>query len=123
KGNKLPKSEHLMQLPTYCYVHEKNYKMKIEGFSLLYFRRDNPFEFYEHAEAWDARWRQRIRELIANQRERYSDAANAFYHRKPKLAIGSKPCRCADDYDKLMPAYEPCPMIDVCFKRKELLAR
>lgn len=122
KGPKLPKREHLMQLPTYCYVLEKKYGMVIEGFSLLYFSRDNPFEFKEHAEQWDKRWRVRVRKLIEDQRETYKSAVQAFAQKKPELAVKMKPCSCPDDYEKKMPAYEPCPMMDVCFNRRELLA-
>jgi hypothetical protein len=122
KSSKLPKREHLMQLPTYCYVLEKKYGMTVEGFSLLYFSRDNPFEFREHAEQWDARWRSRVKVLIEQQREIYGSAVRAFVERKPELAIKNKPCSCPDDYEKKMPAYEPCPMESVCFRRKALLA-
>lgn len=120
-GKKLPKNEHLMQIPTYCYVLEKEYGMEIEGFSLLYFSRDNPFEFKEHAEQWDKRWRLRVKDLIKLQRKRYKSAVQAFAQKKPELAIACKPCQMPDDYEKLMPAYEPCPMEKVCFNRKKLL--
>lgn len=122
KSSKLPKREHLMQLPTYCYVLEKKYGMEIEGFSLLYFSRDNPFEFKEHAEQWTSRWRKKVKELIADQKKIYTSAVQAFALGKPELAIKLKPCSCPDDYEKKMPAYEPCPMEDVCFQRKNLLA-
>lgn len=121
KSSKLPKREHLMQLPTYCYVLEKKYGMVVEGFSLLYFSRDNPYEFKEYAEQWDKRWRIRVKELISNQRSTYKSAVMAFALRKPELAVKLKPCSCPDDYEKKMPAYEPCPMESVCFNRRSLL--
>lgn len=120
KGNKLPKREHLMQVPTYCYVLEKKYKMKISGFSLLYLSRDNPFEFREYAEQWGPRRRDEIRDLIKNQKKIYRAAVNSFIQDKPELAMKCKPCQVPDDYERLMPAYEDCPMEKVCFSKKLL---
>lgn len=120
KGNKLPKSEHLMQVPTYCYVLEKKYGMKISGFSLLYFSRDNPFEFREYAEEWGPRRRNEIKQLIKDQKHIYACAVNSFVQNDPDIAIGCKPCLVPDDYERKMPAYEPCPMESVCFNRQAL---
>lgn len=120
KGNKLPKREHLMQVPTYCYVLEKKYGMKISGFSLLYLSRDNPYEFKEKAERWGERRREETRKLIIQQKKIYRSAVNSFIQNKPELAIKTKPCQCPDDYERLMPAYEPCPMEKVCFNKQAL---
>lgn len=120
KGNKLPKREHLMQVPTYCYVLEKKYKMKISGFSLLYLSRDNPFEFREYAEKWGPRRRDEIKELIISQKKIYRAAVNSFIQNKPEIAMKCKPCQVPDDYERLMPAYEACPMEDVCFNKRDL---
>lgn len=122
KGNKLPKREHLMQVPTYCYVLEKKYGMKISGFSLLYFSRDNPFEFREFAEQWGPRRREEIKKLIKKQKKIYHSAVNSFVKNDPDTAIKNKPCQCPDDYERLMPAYEPCPMENVCFHKPTLRA-
>lgn len=120
KSGKLPKNEHLMQVPTYCYALEKEYGIKIEGFSLLYFSRDNPFEFHEHSEQWDKRWRERTRIMLKEQRSRYKAGLQAFATRDVDIAIRKKPCQCPDDYSRVMPAYEPCPMEKVCFSRSAL---
>jgi len=120
KTAKLPKREHLMQVPTYCYVLEKKYKMKISGFSLLYLSRDNPYEFKEKAQRWNERFRQETKELIIQQKKIYRSAVNSFIQNKPELAIKQKPCQCPDDYERLMPAYEACPMEKVCFDKRML---
>ncbi len=120
KSSELPKREHLMQVPTYCYALEKLYGMKILGFSLLYFSRDNPYEFVEKSDTWTPRWRKQIAKLIRSQKTNYQVAVQAFVQNKPELAIRYKPCQKPSDYEKLMPAYEPCPMADVCFCNKTL---
>lgn len=120
EGNKLPKREHLMQVPTYCYVLEKKYKMKISGFSLLYLSRDNPYQFKEKAERWGERRRNETKKLIIQQKKIYRSAVNSFIQNKPELAIKCKPCKAPDDYERLMPAYEPCPMEKVCFNKRSL---
>lgn len=120
KSNKLPKREHLMQVPTYCYVLEKKYGMKISGFSLLYFSRDNPYEFREYAEQWAPRRRDEIKKLIKAQKEIYRASVNSFLKNDPDIAIKKKPCQCPDDYERLMPAYDACPMESVCFHKPTL---
>lgn len=119
-GRKLPKREHLMQVPTYCYVLEKKYKMKISGFSLLYLSRDNPYEFREYAEQWGERRRAETKKLIVEQKKIYRAAVNSFIQNKPAIAIKCKPCQVPDDYERLMPAYDTCPMASVCFNKKSL---
>ena len=120
KGNKLPKREHLMQVPTYCYVLEKKYKMKISGFSLLYLSRDNPYEFREYSEQWGERRRAETKKLIVSQKKIYRAAVNSFIQNKPSIAIKCKPCQVPDDYERLMPAYDKCPMEAVCFNKRQL---
>lgn len=120
KGNKLPKREHLMQVPTYCYVLEKKYGMKISGFSLLYLSRDNPYEYREYAERWGPRRRDEIKLLIKSQKKIYRAAVNSFIQNKPEIAMKCKPCQVPDDYERLMPAYEACPMEKVCFNKRDL---
>lgn len=120
KSSGLPKSEHLQQVPTYCYALEKTYGIKVLGFSLLYFSRDNPYEFVEKSYTWTKQWRSEIADLIRQQKVIYKSAVQAFAHNKPDIAIKQKPCQRPSDYEKLMPAYEPCPMIDVCFCKRTL---
>lgn len=118
--SKLPKREHLMQVPTYCYVLEKKNGLKISGFSLLYLSRDNPFEFREIARDWNKRWRAEIKELIIDQKKKYRAAVNSFIQNKPEISMKCKPCQRKGDYEKMMPAYEPCPMEEVCFSKRDL---
>lgn len=115
KHSKLPKREHLMQVPTYCYALEELYGMEILGFSLLYFSRDNPYEFVEKSDTWNNRWRAKIKQLIIDQKRNYRVAVRGFVKNKPELAIKYKPCQIPSDYEKVMPAYEPCPMENYCF--------
>jgi len=114
--SKLPHRAHLKQIPTYCYVLQKKYKMKIAGFSILYLSRDNPFMFHEHAELWNDQWMKRTKAIIAGERRKFSAGVASFHSRDPKHAIKHKPCSCLAQYEKEIDFYDPCPMLDVCFK-------
>lgn len=112
----LPHKAHLKQIPTYCYVLEKKYKMDIKGFSVFYFSRDNPFLFHEHAELWDKPWRKRTAAIIKAERTKFRAGVRSFKTRDPKYAIAKKPCSCLKQYEEEIDFYDPCPMLDVCFK-------
>jgi hypothetical protein len=116
KKSELPHKAHLKQIPTYCYVLEKKYKMPIKGFSVLYLSRDNPFEFHEHAEFWNDRWRERVRKVISTEKRKFKAGVAAFKNRDPKIAIKSKPCSCQAEYEREIDFYDPCPYLDICFK-------
>jgi hypothetical protein len=120
QSGKLPHKGHLIQLPSYCHVLEKRYKMKISGFSLLYFSRDNPFMFYEHSEKWTSNWMRRSGDTIKNERRKFVGGVRAFALRSRQSAIIEKPCSCKEDYETVMDFYEECPMLKVCFKRNKL---
>lgn len=114
--SKLPHKAHLKQIPTYCYVLQKKYKMQIKGFSILYLSRDNPFMFHEHAEYWDKRWMLRVRDIIKGERRKFAAGVKSFIDREVKTAIKHKPCSCLEQYEKEMAFYDPCPMLDICFR-------
>lgn len=118
-GN-LPHKGHLVQLPAYCYVLEKKYKMKIEGFSLLYLSRDNPFMFYEHSEKWTDEWRKRMSKRLIAERLKFVSGAKSFIYKDRHAAIRNKPCDSKKYYDEEMDFYDPCPMLKCCFNRKKL---
>lgn len=114
-SGKLPQKAHLKQLPAYCYVLKKKYKMKIAGFSLLYFSRDNPFEYYEHAEQWNSRWDNKCEKMIVQERIKFRAGVKSFVEADPRLAIKHKPCKTLAFYEKEIAYYTECPMLDVCF--------
>jgi hypothetical protein len=111
----LPEPKHLLQLPTYCYVLEKKYQMKILGFSLLYLSRDNPFEYKEFSYEWDDTWRKRMRNAIKLERVKFKAGIRAFREQDPRIAIDKKPCSCLDQYKKEIDYYNECPLLNVCF--------
>lgn len=114
--SKLPHKAHLKQIPTYCYVLKKKYKMNIVGFSVLYLSRDNPFLFHEHSELWDAKWDKRTKALIKAEGKKFTAGTRSFYERNPKYAIKHKPCANLRQYEEEIDFYDPCPMLDICFK-------
>lgn len=112
----LPHKAHLKQIPTYCYVLEKKYGMKIKGFSLLYLSRDNPFHFLEYSEPWSERWRVKVREIIKNEKRKFRSGVKSFATRDVKHAIANKPCSCLAQYESEINFYEECPLLGICFK-------
>lgn len=120
--SKLPAREHLRQLPAYCYILEKEYGYKVEGFSLIYICRDNPYLFYEHAEPWTPAWRKKAAAEFKLERLRYKAGVKSWLERDPTAAIEMKPCKSIVHYEKEMSFYDPCPMLDVCFEKRSLKA-
>lgn len=113
----LPHASHLKQIPTYCYVLEKKYGMKIKGFSLLYLSRDNPFHFLEYSEPWTPRWREKVKKIISDEKRKFRSGVKSFATRDVSHAIKNKPCSCREQYDKEINFYDVCPLLDVCFKK------
>lgn len=120
QSGKLPERSHLRQLPAYCYVLEKKYNLTISGFSLLYFSRDNPFNFYEYAEKWTSKWRRKIKKEVKNERIKFRSAVNSFAELDPEEAIANKPCKTLAYYEKEIAYFKECPMLGVCFNPKKL---
>lgn len=120
--SKLPMRVHLRQIPSYCHILEKEYGFVVEGFSLIYIRRDNPWEFYEHAEPWTDAWRKRAAKEFKLERLRYKAGVESFINRDPEEAIKNKPCKSLMHYKAEIDYYDPCPLLDVCFDKKSLSA-
>lgn len=119
-SGKLPVPSHLKQLPTYCYVVKKKYKLDVRGFSLIYFSRDNPFDFLESAYEWNGEWDKNIGKLIHEEKRKFVSGIEAFKKDDYKIAIRNKPCVSKIYYEKEMDFYDPCPMLHVCFNRDKL---
>lgn len=117
---KLPMRVHLRQIPSYCHILEKEYGYTVEGFSLIYICRDNPFKFYEHAEPWTDAWRKRAAKEFKLERIRYKAGVKAWLERDFEIAVEAKPCKSLSHYNAEMAFYDPCPFLDVCFNKKQL---
>lgn len=120
--SKLPAREHLRQIPSYCHILEQEYGYIVEGFSLIYICRDNPYQFYEHAETWTPAWREKAAREFKLERLRYKAGLHSWLDRDPTEAIKNKPCKSISHYNSEMAFYDPCPMLDVCFEKKSLKA-
>ena len=112
----LPERAHMAQVPTYCFALEEEYGIKVYGFSILYLSRDNPFLFYEHAEAWTDQWRKDTKEMIADQVRMFKASLISLYRNDPKQAVKHKPCPSLKHYNEKQAGYTPCPYLDQCFK-------
>lgn len=119
-SGKLPQKVHLKQLPAYCWVLKKKYKMDIAGFSLLYFSRDNPFNFLEYSEHWSEKWDKRCSAMIKHERIKFKAGVTSFERLNPTQAIKHKPCKTLAFYEKEIAYYTECPMLGVCFNDKKL---
>lgn len=117
---KLPEKTHLKQLPTYCYVLKKKYKLNVAGFSLLYISRDNPFEYLEYTEEWTSKWDARCKDMIDGERKKFKAGVNSFFDLDHEQAIKHKPCKTLAFYEKEIAYYTECPMLGVCFDNKKL---
>lgn len=112
----LPERAHMNQVPTYCYALEKQYGIKVLGFSILYLSRDNPFLFYEHAERWTDVWRSETKEMLRQQIRMYKASMLSLAVKDPKYAVRTKPCTSLRHYNEKQAGYTPCPYLDQCFK-------
>lgn len=119
-SGKLPHKGHLIQLPAYCYVLKKRYKMDVAGFSLLYLSRDNPFLFFEHSEEWTDKWDKRSGNALKREKIKYVAGVKSFVRKDHHSAVREKPCSSRKYYDDEVNYYEPCPMLSVCFNRAKL---
>lgn len=119
-SGKLPDKKHLKQLPSYCWVLKKKYKLKIAGFSLIYLSRDNPFNYYEYSEKWTSKWEEKCAEMIKGERRKFKAGVSSFVSQNPKKAIENKPCKTLAYYEKEIAYYTECPMLDVCFNERKL---
>ena len=119
-SGKLPVPAHLKQLPTYCYVVKKKYGLNVKGFSLLYFSRDNPFDFLEVSRKWSGKWDSNINNLVSDERRKFRAGVHSFEKRDHRIAVKHKPCSSKKFYEEEMGFYTPCPMLDVCFNKQKL---
>lgn len=118
---KLPESQHLYQLQAYCYILKFVYNLPIQGFSLVYLPRDNPFDFYEHSQDFSTdRHHQQALDIINNEKLRWKGAKKALKKEDHQYAVDVKPCSCIEDYHEKINFYTECPLLGICFKSNKL---
>lgn len=120
QSGKLPNKAHMKQLPTYCYVLKKKYKLDIRGFSLLYICRDNPFDYLEVSREWTPEWNNSTKNLIIAEKHKFKSGVRSFETRNSEHAVLAKPCLNKKYYEDEMDFYTPCPMLGVCFNKTKL---
>ena len=114
-----PEDKHLYQLPIYCRIMELKGR-KVYGFSLLYIPRDNPNTFYEHRENWTDEWREWADAVIKLEKEKFESVHDSLETTKLNRVIACKPCMTEKEYRAKMHGFDECPMLSVCFDKKEL---
>ena len=120
ENKRLPAKAHLKQIPAYCYILMKKYKLKVVGFSLLYATRDNPWKFKETPFEWNSEWTEYALDLLKGEKRKYRAALRDFRDNSFDRAVALKPCDSEEYYHKEIDYYNECPMLGVCFKRKKL---
>lgn len=118
-----------LQLCTYAYMMEKvwgphfmeKYGKRIEGASLLYISRDNPFGHREFN--WNREDALAIGKTTARQaRVAWNAAQRSLEQKDLAPAMRFKNCATPADYrENVAPffTYEPCHLSEVCFKKKD----
>lgn len=120
ENKRLPARAHLKQIPAYCYILRKKYKINVVGFSLLYATRDNPWNFKETPFEWSKDWTDYALDLLKTEKKKYRAALNDFKNNDYNKSISMKPCDSEEYYFKEVDYYKECPMLGICFKRKKL---
>ena len=121
--HKLPEANHLYQLRAYAYILKFYYDLPIQGFSLVYMPRDNPFKFYEYSHDFDTPEEHKIaEEVLKGERKKYKASERSCKTGNPKYAIEAKPCSCEEDYHEKINFYNECPLLGICFKPDKLEA-
>tara|TARA_B100000214_G_scaffold375607_1_gene363329 strand:- start:4606 stop:5721 length:1116 start_codon:yes stop_codon:yes gene_type:complete len=120
-SGELPESKHLYQLRAYAYILKFEYDLPIQGFSLVYLPRDNPFKFFEYSHSFDNKEEfAEAKKVLTTEKFKWDGAERANKTGKYEYAVERKPCKCTEDYYEVMDFYDPCPLLDICFKRKKL---
>jgi hypothetical protein len=109
-----------MQILCYAYILKHVYGLPIKGASLLYIARDNPSRYFEVPFPLSDGREKKIKATLNNQIRRYRAADRGFKTGDIETVIRHKPCQSRDHYFKSMHGYDECPLLDVCFNRKEL---
>lgn len=112
----LPERAHEHQVPTYCLALEKQYKLKVAGYSILYLSRDNPYKFFEYAGRWDDTLRKKTKKMVMRQRKMFQAALMAVVRKDVSYAVDHKPCTSRRYYEEQHKCYSECPFVDQCFK-------
>lgn len=116
-GKKLPEKKHLKQLRAYAYMLKHKYGLPIQGLSLIYLPRDNPFYFLEYSEDFNTeKLERRAFAIIKDEKRKWKAVQKSLKTKDYSHVVAAKPCSCREDYHEKMDFYEPCPMLSVCFK-------
>lgn len=116
---KLPEKKHLQQLRAYAYILKHEYGLPIQGLSLVYLPRDNPFYNYEHSERFDTeKLERRALKVLKTEKSKWNSLEKTLETNNIEHIIKAKPCNCREDYYEKMDFYNKCPMLPFCFTNK-----
>lgn len=113
---KLPEKKHLQQLRAYAYILKHEYSLPIQGLSLVYLPRDNPFYYYEHSEKFDTeKLERRALRVLKTERKKWTALEKTLKTDNIQHIIDAKPCSCREEYYEKIDFYNKCPMLPFCF--------
>jgi len=126
KEPSLPLRGNREQIRSYVVLLEREYKIKIRGWALLYLARDNPFKHNVVCiEEFDDDLRAEYRKLMSLYDKQYDamlDVDNS--HTGLDFLIETKPCKCDADYQELFASdFKECPLYSVCFDEHKLIKK
>jgi ATP-dependent helicase/DNAse subunit B len=119
----LPYAKNKAQIMAYVALIERCYDIKIEGWSLLYIARDDPFTY----KVVSGTVSDRIKERIIRKCKEYDDQYEVYKRLKdPKTAtwsdmqklIEGKQCKTFEFYSEHFSGFKGCPLAPVCFTKR-----
>lgn len=111
----LPYSKNKSQIMAYCALIEKVYRIKIEGWALLYIARDDPKVHAIKAGRVSRRTKERILEKCKLYDDQFEVVQNIQSFKDLKYLIDTKPCNSYEFYSAHFKGFKGCPLESVCF--------
>lgn len=119
KPSELVKSNNIAQLSSYCVEFEKQFKVHVKSYGLVYIPRDNPKGFKIYYRDFDDVEAARANKAYKWEKKKWNIAKTAASSADFELAIEGRLCKNPNEHDKHHP-YDPCPLSAVCFQQINL---
>lgn len=110
---KEPYKTNVQQVRAYCAVGEKQFKLPIHGWILIYITRDHPNLFKVFTCKVRVQEKQQILNKLKLDNEHYSLVTNGPSWEQVKQLIEERPCRVEEQYEQ---GYEGCPLASQCLE-------
>ena len=115
--DRLVSKNYLVQILVYALICEELYGWEIEGCSLLFIPRDNPFEPLEVFVPWTRKRKHQVEHFLKSQVTAFKAAKLSFDTLDYKPAVKNRACKNQKHYDRQIAPYFPyggCQLQAVC---------